>query len=84
MCGCTRAHVVREGARVRALIGEEDGKVGRNEKERGGGSEEGGVNEERKGNQWKYEGEEDGREREKPNRKSILAVQKEKCGDNKG
>ena len=44
---------MREGARVRALIGEEDGKVGRNEKERGGGSEEGGVNEERKGNQWK-------------------------------
>ena len=35
MCGCTRAHVMREGARVRALIGEEDGKVGRNEKESG-------------------------------------------------
>ena len=29
--------VVREGARVRALIGEGDGKVGRNEKESGGG-----------------------------------------------
>ena len=33
----TRAHVMREGARVRALIGEGDGKVGRNEKESGGG-----------------------------------------------
>jgi len=52
-CGCTRTRVVREGARDRAFIGEEDGKVGRNEKETGGGSEEGGVNEERKGNQWK-------------------------------
>ena len=44
---------MREGARVRALIGEEDGKVGRKETESGGGSEEGGVNEGRKGNQWK-------------------------------
>ena len=33
---------MREGARVRALIGEGDGKVGRNEKESGGSSEEGG------------------------------------------
>ena len=40
--GCTRTRVVREGARVHALIGEEDGKVGRNEKESGGGSEGGG------------------------------------------
>ena len=37
-----RTRVLREGARVRALIGEGDGKVGRNEKESGGGSEEGG------------------------------------------
>ena len=42
MCGCTRTRVVRESARVRALIGEGDGKVGRKEKEIGGGSEEGG------------------------------------------
>ena len=42
MRGCTRTRVVREGARVHALIGEEDGKVGRNEKESGGGSEGGG------------------------------------------
>ena len=41
----TRAHVMREGARVRSLIGEGDGKVGRKEKEIGGGSEEDGVNE---------------------------------------
>ena len=53
MCGRTRARVLREGARDRALIGEGDGKVGRNEKESGGRSEEGGVNEGRKGNQWK-------------------------------
>ena len=56
MCGRTRTRVVREGARVHALIGEEDGKVGRNEKERGGGSEEGGVNEERKGSRSGDEG----------------------------
>ena len=47
---------MRESARVRALIGEEDGKVGRNEKERGGGSEEGGGNEERKGSRSGDEG----------------------------
>ena len=33
---------MREGARDRAFIGEGHGKVGRNEKESGGGSEEGG------------------------------------------
>ena len=37
----TRARVFREGVCVR-VIGEGDGKVGRNEKEIGGGSEEGG------------------------------------------
>jgi len=36
-CGCTRAHVMHVGVRVRVLIGEGDGKVGRNEKESGGG-----------------------------------------------
>ena len=72
MCGCTRTRVMREGA----LIGEGDGKVGRNEKERGGGSEEGGVNEERKGNQWKYEGEEDRREREARNEKAFMQCKK--------
>ena len=35
-CGRTRTRVVREGAHDRALIGEGDGKVGRNEKESGG------------------------------------------------
>lgn len=34
----TRTRVVREGARVLAFIGEEDGKVGRNEKESGEGA----------------------------------------------
>ena len=56
MCRRTRTHVVREGARVRALIGEGDGKVGRKEKEIGGGSEEGGVNEGRKGSRSGDEG----------------------------
>ena len=32
----TRARVLREGAHDRAFIGEGNGKVGRNEKERGG------------------------------------------------
>ena len=41
-CGCTRTRVLREGACVRVFIGEGDGKVGRKEKESGGGSEEGG------------------------------------------
>ena len=36
-CGCTRTRIVREGARDRAFIGEGGGKVGRNEKESGGG-----------------------------------------------
>ena len=36
LCRRTRTRVVREGARVRALSGEGDGKVGRNEKESGG------------------------------------------------
>ena len=48
--------MLREGAHVRVFIGEGGGKVGRNEKENGGGSEEGGVIVGRKGNQWKYEG----------------------------
>lgn len=46
---------VRTRARVRAFIGKGNGKVGRKEKESGGGSEEGGVNEGRKGKQWEYE-----------------------------
>ena len=37
--GCARSCVLREGARDRAFIGEEDGKVGRNEKESGEGGE---------------------------------------------
>ena len=49
MCGYTRTRVLREGVRVRALIGAGDGKVGRKEKEIGGGSEEGGVIVRRKG-----------------------------------
>ena len=84
MCRRMRTRVVREGARDRAFIGEEDGKVGRNEKESGGGSEEDGVIVGRKGNQWKYEGGEDGGERKKPNRKSLHAVQKGECGGKSG
>ena len=41
MCRRTRTRVVREGARVRVFIGEGNGKMGRKEKESGGGSEEG-------------------------------------------
>ena len=54
-CGYVQAYAYARSARrcARSFIGEEDGKVGRNEKESGRGSEEGGVNEERKGNQWK-------------------------------
>ena len=72
MCERTRTRVLREGARVRALIGEGDGKVGRNEKESGGGSEEGGVIVGRKGNQWKMKvrkmGEKGKHEMKKPSR----------------
>ena len=53
MCRRTRTRVVREGASDRAFIGEGDGKVGRNEKESGGRSEEGGKVVGRKGKQWK-------------------------------
>ena len=48
MCRRTRTRVVREGARDRAFIGEGDGKVGRKEKESGGGVKRVG-DEERKG-----------------------------------
>ena len=52
MCRRMRTRVVRERARDRAFIGEGNGKVGRKEKESGGGvkvrGDEGG-----KGNQWK-------------------------------
>ena len=47
--GRTRTRVVREGARVRALIGEGDGKVGRNEKESGGVVKREGGSEGRRG-----------------------------------
>ena len=76
VCGRTRTRVVRECARARAFIGEEDGKVGRKEKESGGGSEEGGAIVGRKGNQWKYEGGEDGGEREARNEKAFTLCEK--------
>ena len=72
----TRAHVMRERARVRAFIGEGDGKVGRKEKESGGGSEEGGVIVGRKDCRWKYEGGEDGRESEGRNEKAFTLCKK--------
>ena len=52
---CTRTRVVRERARVRAVIGEGDGKVGRKEKESGGGVKRVG-DEERKGSRSGDEG----------------------------
>ena len=79
-----RTRVVREGARVRAVIGEGDGKVGRNEKESGGVVKGGGVNEGRKGNQWKEEGEEDGREREARNEKAFTLCEKRSVEKIKG
>ena len=82
MCEHTRTRVVRERVRVRALIGEGDGKVGRNEKESGGGSEEGGVNEERKGNQWKMKvrkmGEKGKHEMKKPSCSAKRGERREK------
>ena len=75
---------MREGARVRALIGEGDGKVGRKEKESGGGSEEGGVIVGRKGNPWKYEGGEDGGEREARNEKAFTLCEKRSVAIIKG
>ena len=76
MCERTRTRVVREGARVRALIGEGNGKVGRKEKESGGGSEEDGVIVGRTGVNRAMRVEEGGEERENPNWKSLHAVQK--------
>ena len=40
MCRRTRTRIVRESVRVRVFIGEGNGKMGRKEKESGGGSEE--------------------------------------------
>ena len=75
---------MREGARDRALIGEGDGKVGRNEKEIGGGSEEDGVIVGRKDCRWKYEGGEDGREREARNEKAFTLCEKRSVATIKG
>ena len=71
-------------ARVRALIGKGDGKVGRNEKESGGGSEEGGVIVGRKDCRWKNEGEEDGREGETRIGKVFSLCTKGSAEGNKG
>ena len=84
MCERTRTRVLRECVRVRALIGEGDGKVGRNEKESGGGSEEGGVIVGRKDCRWKYEGGEDGREREARIGKAFTLCKKGSVGKIKG
>ena len=76
--------MLREGAHVRVFIGEGGGKVGKNEKESGGGSEEGWVIVGRKDCRWKYEGGVEDEERENPNRKSLHAVHKGECWENKG
>ena len=67
---------MREGAHDRALIGEGDGKVGRNEKESGGGSEEGGVNEGREEINGNRKVEQDVKNEGSANRKILHAVQK--------
>ena len=73
---------MREGARDRALIGEGDGKVGRKEKESGGGREEGGVNEGRKDCCWKMKvrkmGEKGKHEMKKLSRCAKRGVRREK------
>ena len=73
---------MREGARVRAFIGESVGKVGRNEKESGGGSEEGGVIVRRKDCRWKMKvrkmGEKGKDEMKKPSRCAKRGVRREK------
>ena len=74
---------MREDARIRALIGEGDGKVGRKEKESGGAKRAGRLwgGKDSNGNMNVEQGV---KNEGNPNRKSILAVRKEKCGDNKG
>ena len=78
-CECVRsyayARVTRECARSCVNWGG-SWKSGEECERKWGGGEEGGVNEERKGNEWKYEGGADDEERKKPNRKSIHAVRK--------
>ena len=84
---CVRVYAYARIARACArscVIGEGDGKVGRNEKESGGGSEEGWVIVGRKDCRWKYEGGVEDEERENPNRKSLHAVHKGECWENKG
>ena len=83
MCERTRTRVLREGARVRALIGEGDGKVGRNEKESGGVVKRvGDCGAERKS--MENEGEEDGREREAQNEKAFTLCEKRSVAIIKG
>ena len=84
-CAYVQAYAYARNARGCArlcFIGEGDGKVGRNEKENGGGSEEGGVNEGRKGNQWKMKvrkmGEKGKHEMKKPSRCAKRGERREK------
>ena len=82
MCERARARVLREGARVRALIGEGGGKVGRKEKESGGGSEEDGAIVGRKDCRWKMKvrkmGEKGKDEMKKPSRCAKRGERREK------
>ena len=82
MGASVRVRAYCERARARALIGEGDGKVGRNEKESGGGSEEGGVNEGRKDCCWKMKvrkmGEKGKHEMKKLSRCAKRGVRREK------
>ena len=82
MGASVRVRAYCERACVRAVIGEGDGKVGRNEKESGGGSEEGGVNEGRKDCCWKMKvrkmGEKGKHEMKKLSRCAKRGVRREK------
>ena len=77
--GCVRSYAYVRDARgcARSCVNwGESWKSGEECERKWGGGEEGGVNEERKGNEWKYEDGADDEEREKPNRKSLHAVRK--------
>ena len=86
-CGYMQAYAYACSARVCARSFVNCGgrwKSGEERERKWGGSEEGGVIVGRKGNQWKYEGEEDGGEREGRNEKAFTLCTKGSAGKIKG
>ena len=84
MCGHTRTRVLRERARARAFIMEGNGKVGRKEKESGGGVKRVARMKGRKESNGNMKVEQGVKNEGRANRKSLYAVQKGECGENKG